>query len=191
VGGTSDERSAEIRNSCGLHALVAEPKQGGLPAYSLFEGAEALGLSRGIKPGHELGQVEYGGVASEAELEGEVVGGIVFVRKTADALGSCLPEAVDALIVVPGHEDFRAPHLKRTNDRLIARIQVLVLVDQQVFDGGFEVELGNLPKRPLQLVDELVSERIAVEITMIAPCANERRVRSIVAGVCSLSLPVG
>lgn len=62
-----------------------------------------------------------------------VVSGVrPILRERSDAFWIGMPELVDALVVVPHNEEFSAELFQAVNHLLVAVVQVLILVDQEV-----------------------------------------------------------
>src|SRR5690606_6666443 len=96
-----------------------------------------------------------------------------------------MPKGVDALVVVTCDKEHRPVRTKQPNELLIAGVQVLELVDDQVLDGGQLRSLqGSLLHCIHTLVDDLPRENAAIEV---CPSGVER-VEGLDFGGCDLCL---
>ena len=84
-----------------------------------------------------------------------------------------MPESVDALVIIAGRVDQASSLSQACNNREVAGIQILILVNQEVFEWVIELQISMLFEGTLELVDELGAQGIPINTTMLAPRTNK------------------
>lgn len=107
-----------------------------------------------------------------ADRQDVVVRARVVLGEPADALGRRLPPPVDGLLVIAHAEDRYTPLGQQLEDAQVARVEVLVLVDDEgVVIHAHEVVVGL--ERLAQQVRQLAQQRVAHHAAVLAECPDE------------------
>lgn len=192
----SNEPPTRLSNGARLVARVGEPptprgtrhlRVGVLVQRHVLLGDAAV---RGVGSDERLSHVEDRGSAAEAVTQGVVAAAGELLVKALDALGQRVAERVQALVVVARHEQLHSVSRERAHKAQIHRIEVLVLVHDQVLDAKERrrIERSSLHHLDAPL-DDLARKNAGVQLASkavecpeaITLLVRDRRVRRLLA----------
>jgi hypothetical protein len=139
-----NESLAELGYCAGFGVVVWEDKQSYLSWWPPVLWMCPFVESSWVEAGYKFSDSQDVLVTAFALGKGTVGRTGVLLWEVADSIRVGLSESVDALVIIAGDIQLTPSYGERSYDLKVAPVEVLILIDQEMFGGDFELEVGQL-----------------------------------------------